>query len=257
MTHRHLFSSFVFVWLLLLSACSQEDIVKIDEQAELYMLSKDYVIAHRGYWNKWDVPENSRSALERALALKIYGVEFDVRQTNDGKLVVYHDATYNGLVIENSSYDELCTKTLANGETIPLLEEFLSIRNKADTSVKLIIDIKKCSIDSLVQQINEYGFQNEVIYITFTKSYCQQLAKLGYGASTYYSSNSTTPSEIKEMGFGGVCYNSTFLMANPDYIDTAKSLNIKIMVWTVNNYNSIHDYSLKGVYVITDNPKEF
>lgn len=256
MKSTHLFCSFIFA-LLLLSACSQEDVIQQMEEQEVPQLSQLYVIAHRGAWNNVDAPENSRIAFERALALKIYGVEFDVRQTKDGRLVICHDATFDGLKIENSSYDELLTRKLANGETIPLLEDFLSIRSKTETTVKLVIDIKNCRIVDLVEQIDKYGLQDEVLYITFTKSYCQQLEKLGYGENTYYSDNGTTPAEIKEMGFGGVCYKSTFLVANQEYIEAASSLNIKIMVWTVNSFNNIHDFSLKGVYVITDNPKEF
>lgn len=249
-----IFIYIVYSLALLLFACSKDEAIQfevetgIDTQLEL----QDYIIAHRGYWTKNSVPENSRIAFKRALALKIYGAEFDVRQTKDGKIVVCHDAEFGGMKISNSTYHQLCSKTLANGETIPLLEEFLNIRNNSNTQVKLIIDIKECDVADLVEQINNYRLQDQVDYITFTKSYCQQLVKLGYSANTFFSSNSTTPEEIKDMGFGGVCYKSTFLITKPEYIDAISSLNIKIMVWTVNSPIDIYDFCLKKVYVITD-----
>ena len=254
-----LFYSFLFFSLVLpFWACTPEEAIPIEEdQSEVHFLSQDYVIAHRGFWSKKGAPQNSRIAFERALGLKIYGVEFDVRQTIDGRLVICHDADFGGKTIDNSTYSELCASKLDNGETIPLLEDFLSIRRATETSVKLIIDIKKCSIIDLVQRIDEYDLQDEVVYITFTKRYCQQLAELDYGANAYYSNNNTTPEEIKELGFGGVCYSQSFLIDNLDYIDAANSLDLRIMVWTVNNSKSIHDFSSKKVYVITDYPEEF
>ena len=258
MTYTPLRFFLVLVLPLLWDACSKEEVIPAAEEREdTHLLSQDYVIAHRGFWNKKDAPQNSRAAFERALELRIYGVEFDVRQTIDGELVICHDADFGGMIIEKSTYNELCASRLANGETIPLLEDFLSIRRKADTQVKLIIDIKKCSIVDLVHLIEEYDLQDAVIYITFTKGYCHQLAELDYGANTYYSNNGTTTEDIKEYGFGGVCYRYTFLDENSELVVDASSLGIGIMVWTVNNPKKVHDYSVEKIYVITDAPEEF
>lgn len=267
------FSFVFFVFISLFPSCAHDELIQIEEQIEEQiedqnkdknkdqtepkLISKDFVIAHRGSWNGKDSPQNSMNAFEKALALNIYGVEFDVRQTKDGKLVIYHDELFNKISIGKSTYDEISLNKLSNGETIPLLRDFLSLRKQTKTDAKLIIDIKQCNIDDLVQLINEFDLQNEVVYITFTKTYCEQLANLGYGSNTFYSSNNITPTEIKELGFGGVCYKYTHLDINPSLIESAKSLDIKIMVWTVNNAKSIYDYSTKGVYVITDKPYEF
>lgn len=49
------------------------------------------VIAHRG--NSAHAPENTLEAFKQAVALKVDGVEFDVRLTADNQLVVIHDPT--------------------------------------------------------------------------------------------------------------------------------------------------------------------
>ncbi len=49
------------------------------------------VIAHRG--NSAHAPENTLEAFQQAVALKVDGVEFDVRFTVDRQLVVIHDPT--------------------------------------------------------------------------------------------------------------------------------------------------------------------
>ena len=45
------------------------------------------IIAHRGAWKEFNLPENSIAALQKAIEIKAYGSEFDVRRTLDGKLV--------------------------------------------------------------------------------------------------------------------------------------------------------------------------
>ena len=39
------------------------------------------VIAHRGAWKEFNLPENSIASLEKAIELKCDGAEFDVRRT--------------------------------------------------------------------------------------------------------------------------------------------------------------------------------
>ena len=65
------------------------------------------VIAHRGVWNNSDASQNSVASLNAALAMKVYGSETDVWSTTDGHLMINHDATINGINIENSTYDQV------------------------------------------------------------------------------------------------------------------------------------------------------
>ena len=97
--------------LICFISCSQEDYSAIIEGID----SSNYIIAHRGNWQDTSFPENSRAAIKSALLLDIYGVEFDVRQTKDGILVLNHDSVYYDLVISNSTYSDLLQKKLSNG----------------------------------------------------------------------------------------------------------------------------------------------
>ena len=54
------------------------------------------VIAHRGFWKTEGSAQNSITALEKAAEEKLYGSEFDVQVTLDGKLIVNHDAKFQG-----------------------------------------------------------------------------------------------------------------------------------------------------------------
>lgn len=249
---------FLLCFLFLVISCYNDDDYLTEKTiAESEISSKDFIIAHRGCWEYNIAPQNSRESLKRALALNIYGTEFDVRQTKDGLLVVNHDDIFNGLAIAQSTYLELCQYALSNGETLPLLEDFLDIKNKSASSVKLIVELKSCIVSDVVSLINQYSLQQQVEYISFSKSYCLQLVNMGYGNQTYYLSGNFTPAEIKEFGIGGIDYENSVFVNHPTYIDESKELGLKTIVWTVNNVNSVIDYISKGVIVTTDNPAKF
>ena len=243
--------------LLMLSISCSDDVVEESLSVEEISLAQNHIIAHRGAWNRIDAPQNSIESLKKALALKIYGTEFDVRQTKDGFFVINHDATYNGFEIAKSTFQELNQYTLSNGERLPLLEDFLEIKKNTSSNVRLIVELKQVNVDKLVDLINQYGLQEQVDYISFVKSYCEQLVQKGYGFKTYYLGGNMTPSDVKELGIGGINYNHSVFKNNPDYIDVAKVNGLKVLVWTVNDRNLIMDYIYKGVIVTTDYPEYF
>ena len=54
------------------------------------MSDKTIFFAHRGAHNDM-IPENSLLAFKRAIELEAQGVEFDIRRTKDGVIVINHD----------------------------------------------------------------------------------------------------------------------------------------------------------------------
>lgn len=89
------------------------------------------LITHRGlYNNEKGIPENSLSAFSLA-SQKGYAIEFDIRLTKDGKVVVLHDSTLKRMCgVDKKVYDltleELSEYNLLDtNEKIPTLEEML------------------------------------------------------------------------------------------------------------------------------------
>ena len=248
-----LFRGLLFALAMLLSGCSIVGGIDDDLNQEVTPFRK--VIAHRGYWGG-RVPENSRASLQRALTLNIYGTEFDVHETKDGKIVVNHDTTFWGDNISSSTYDELCKLSMPNGEKIPLLSDFLSIRRDAETSVILIIELKNCSVEKVVDLVAEYQLQDQVEYISFSLVSCQQLAALQYGNKTFYLGGDLTPLELKEQGILGFDYHYTVLQAHPEWIEEALDNGMRAMVWTVDDRNMINEFLQQNVYVTTNYPED-
>ena len=54
---------------------------------------KPQIIAHRGWSGRY--PENTIPAFEKALELPVDGLEFDLRRTADGEIVLSHEADVN------------------------------------------------------------------------------------------------------------------------------------------------------------------
>ena len=213
------------------------------------------VIAHRGCWSGDSLPQNSLASFRKALGLNIYGTEFDVRQTKDGKLVINHDATFHGLSIASNTYSYLCQYTLPNGETIPLLEDFIKAYLATDTNVLMIVELKSCKVNDVVNMLEHYQLIPNVLFISFSKKYCNQLVQKGYGPITCYLGGNMAPVEVQKVGYGGIDYSHTTFISHPEWISEAKTLGLWVGVWTVNGATDIQHYLTDSIIVTTDRPK--
>lgn len=102
----------------------------------LWAMPRMHIIAHRGA-SGYEY-ENSRAAFRRAVMLDADGVELDVHATQDGALVVHHDADLPGVgPIATLTRAEVRQIRIRNGETLPLLEEVLDLLGEHDAWIEL------------------------------------------------------------------------------------------------------------------------
>lgn len=99
---------------------------------------KQVVQAHRGASGYLYM--NTISAFDKAVEMKADAIELDIRKTKDGKIIVVHDPDYQGKLISDYDYDELCKVTEANGFIMPL---FIDVLNKYKGVILLDIEIKE------------------------------------------------------------------------------------------------------------------
>lgn len=215
------------------------------------------IIAHRGCWSGDSLPQNSLAAFRKALMLNILGSEFDVRQTKDGQLVINHDATYNGLTISTSTYSDLCKYQLSNGETIPLLEDFVKAYKECETEVFMVVELKSCNVDDVLSMLEKYEVLSNVLFISFSKNYCNKLVKKGYGPITYYLNGTMTPEAVLKAGYAGIDYRHSVFQKHPEWITEAQVLGLQTLVWTVNDTDLIRDYLSNDVVVTSDRAQDY
>lgn len=106
------------------------------------------IVAHRGGAMELgeSVPDNSIAALEYAEELGCYASECDIYVTKDNRVVVAHvdgDGKINGYYPFEATLDQLrAAGTLANGEQLPTLEDYLDNAMTEGSCTRLWLDIK-------------------------------------------------------------------------------------------------------------------
>lgn len=223
--------------------------------------ARSRVIAHRGYWQCAGSAQNSLASLRLADSLGVYGSEFDVHLTSDGKIVVHHDPHVGTLEIEKTTLAELQKTKLGNGETIPTLDSYLAEAEKL--GIRLIIEIKKQSTkaheDSLVrltvEKVRRHGLESRSEYISFSGNACMRLRSLCPDADVYYLNGDWTPAQVKARGLTGIDYKFDVLAKHPGWIDECHRLGLKVNVWTVDEAFSIDKFAKAGAdFITTDFP---
>lgn len=225
--------------------------------------NNNQVIAHRGAWKKNNLPENSVAALKEAIRLKCFGAEFDVHMTADEVLVVNHDPDYLGIRIETSTYKQLKSKKLPNGEQIPTLEKYLKEGMKQH-GTKLILEIKPSIVSQartialatkVVEMVKKVKAQEWVEYISFNYDALKQVLLLQPDAKVYYLNGEASPEKLKQDGFAGADYHFSVFQKN-DWLKKLNELGLVINAWTVNKTEDMQWLLAHKADFITTNEPE-
>ncbi|MEG0916521.1 MAG: glycerophosphodiester phosphodiesterase family protein [Myroides sp.] len=228
---------------------------------------KNKIIAHRGAWKEFNLPQNSVASLKKAIELKCFGTEFDVHLTKDHIAVVNHDADFLELNIETTNYNDLLIKELPNGEKLPTLNHFYS-EGLNQTETKLILEIKtseiggtdrtKQLIDVMVNKLPTNADPENLEFILFDFDSAVYLKNKLPAFFVHYLEGDKTAQEISESGLNGMDYNYNLLLADKNIIKAFKDLNLKTNSWTVNNLEIAKKFILQEIDCITtDYPQLF
>jgi len=228
---------------------------------------KNKIIAHRGAWKEFNMPQNSVASLKKAIELKCFGTEFDVHLTKDGIVVVNHDADFFGLNIETTNYNDLLIKELPNGEKLPTLNDFYSA-GLNQTVTKLILEVKtseiggidrtKLLIDVIVNELPTNANPEILEFILFDFDSAVYLKNKLPNFFVHYLEGDKTANEILKSGLSGMDYNYSLLLADKNIIKEFKDLNLKSNSWTVNNLEIAKEFISQEIDCITtDYPQLF
>ena len=230
----------------------------------LTAVAQPKIVAHRGYWRTDGSAQNSITSLQKAAAVGCYGSEFDVWLTADGVPVVFHDATIDGIRIEDTTFATLMNHRLQNGEFIPTLQQYLTEGSRIE-GCQLILEIKphrnevhdKRIADMCVELVRTLGLEKKTEYISFSKVVCQRLHEITPDSKVAYLNGELAPAQIKEMGLTGIDYNEKVFVKHPEWLQEAKQLGVEVNVWTVDGEENLrHHANLQGVDLITTNDPE-
>ncbi len=234
--------------------------------------SNPTIIAHRGA--SAYAPENTMAAFHKAIELSADGIEFDVKCTKDGEMVIIHDQTVDrttdgtGSVIEKN-LDDLRNldagssfATAFKGEKIPLLSEVLEeFANKLMMNIELTnySSIRDGLAEKAATLVKKMGIEESVFFSSFhpyNLILCRRILP------TVPVALLAIPGKI-----GWICRSRLMNWISPEiihpfykdidqkYIERQHRRNRKVNVWTVNTEMEIKKAIQDNVDgIITDDP---
>jgi glycerophosphoryl diester phosphodiesterase len=218
--------------------------------------SKPLLLGHRGCRNdsltrrNSDLPvENSLAAFEYALSQGCDGFEFDVRQTRDGRNVIWHDSCWNRLPIVATDYVRL---TGPKGDLLPTLDDVLQqFGHRAFLDIELKVRGAEISV---VEALRAVPPQRGYMLSSFLPDTLIRLRNidgslpLGYICERDYSLAIWRNIPIQTI-------LPRYDLVQQELIDEAHRLGCKVATWTVNSENQMLQLAEWGIDgLISDDP---
>jgi len=202
-----------------------------------------YQLAHRGYSDYF--PENTMSAFRYAFDTDFDGIETDVQQTKDGRLVLLHDykinrtSTGKGLLKDWLYHDLLKLKfsgKMKMNTTIPSLEELLCEAKESGKIVNLEIksDVLEGTAEKTVQMVKDMGVEKQVYYSSVNPEHLMTIKKLdpnAYCAMITERNYKQAKQLVIDHHFEGL--HARVKELTDDEIKDLKARGIAIGAWTV------------------------
>ena len=218
------------------------------------------IVGHRGAAGT--EPENTIRSIKKALACKVYAVEFDVHLTKDDHFVLSHDADLLRISRDKNSIRSLTLKQIQDietlsGEPIPTLKQVLKTIGK---KAKIFIELKDDFGARLLADVVESHADLDISITTFMHKQAAILIDLLPNIPVFVAENQN-PFEIlavaKSLGAAGVTLN--FWLLNPLTYWRLRRRNRSIMVYTVNSrfYAKLISILYPNTLVCTNFPDYF
>lgn len=227
------------------------------------------VWAHRGA--SAYAPENTMPAFKLAVEMGADGIELDVHESKDGKLMVIHDETVDrtsngrGRVVDMSC-QELKSLDFSYGfdqyanTRIPTLREVYGFIRGTNLSVNLEI---KCDVviywgiwEKVLQLEQEMGMQGRVHYSSFNHYVLRELQKLDPEASTglLYAQALLDPWVYAQYCRARAIHPYFSAITEcPGLLEGCRRANIDINAWTVNDEEMMRQLSDEDINAIITN----
>ncbi len=221
-------------------------------------------IGHRG--NGASYGENTMLSFKLAFLAGANGIEYDVRATKDGQLVVVHDETVNRTTngagaVSDYTYEELRQLNAGFIERIPLFEEVLfKFHDKAFQNVEIK---DKRIAEKILHTIECYGPPDAKNILVSAFDWDELKPITLANIPTALLADKEKIDELGEYGFiteasrrGASAINPEFTAVTPSLIFLARKAGLKVYSWTVDEPNDIARMKEFGVDgIISNYPK--
>ncbi len=226
-----------------------------------YKWLTDIFVAHRGYFDNIQIPENSIPAFERARENN-FGIETDVQMSKDGVLMVFHDDTLKRMtgaegLLSDFTFEQLRKLRLLDTDyVIPTFEEFLHSAGGVNLVVEIkthknIGEVEQKVVDALKNYTGNYCIESfDPFIVRWFRVNAPQIIR-GQLSTDYKGSNMAGWKKwllrnlafCKWNGSQFIAYDATHLKQNKKVKKFGKK--IPIICWTIRDqeqYDSLKDH---------------
>ncbi|UCC62288.1 MAG: hypothetical protein JSV36_16135 [Anaerolineae bacterium] len=220
------------------------------------------VVAHRGY--SAVAPENTVAAIDAAVGFADW-VEFDVRETLDGELILMHDSrlrrtTNGGGLVANSSLAHIRSLDAGlwfgdafAGEQVPTLAE--AIQASFSGGLVPLIERKTGSPSLYVDALHELGVAEDVVLQSFDWAFLANVhllaPEIALGALGSGQLNGVELSDLKASGVSIIAWKGTG--TSPSLVNQVHVQELDLFVWTIDQPGGILNFLELGVDGIISN----
>jgi glycerophosphoryl diester phosphodiesterase len=214
-------------------------------------------VGHRGA-GAYEI-ENTIESFKKAIDLGVNAIELDVRQSQDGKIIVCHDDNLKRLFgkelpVNKATLDEL--KQATENRIATLKEALRFIDRKVD---KILVELKETGYEKkILDLIRKEELDDNVILVSFLPECLAQVRSLNTGIETglIYTKLRNPVEAAQKLGAQYLVPLYRFIHTKD--IEKAHKYHLKVIVWTINTKEEAIKYIAKGVDgIATDKPDVF
>ena len=217
------------------------------------------IMGHRGA--PADEPENTLRSFRRALAVGVAAVELDVQLTKDGRLAVIHDETLDRTTngrgpVQDFTLAELKRLDAGRGEPVPSLEEvFDLVQGQAHLVVELKQPEAAGALLDFFQERRAFEFATVIsFWHPAVKALKEAEPRLNTGVLMV-----GCPAD--PVGLARAARADTLALnyryVNRELVDAAHQQDIKVMVWNIDDPETLKPYLAMNLDAIcTNRPRE-
>jgi glycerophosphoryl diester phosphodiesterase len=225
------------------------------------------VVAHRGHSSV--APENTIAAIERAVAAGVRAVEFDVRRTADGAIVLMHDKTVERTTDGSGAVADLNLGELERldagswkspefaGERVPTLRA--ALEHLRESKAYAVVEIKDRLIGTAVaREIAESGMGASATVISFDDRDLSETRAAMADLPTGLLTSDVTSADLlaaRARACGARIVDVAFRALSGEVVGSLRAAGMDVWAWTVNEPESIRTLAAWGVTAVTtDDP---
>jgi len=200
--------------------------------------------AHRGA--SGHATENTLLAFRMAVQMGADGIECDIRETRDGQLVIFHDATLQRMANQSRAIERCVlaklkqiaigqgTSLLGHTERIPTLSQLFK---NVESPCLLNLEIKKVTPERLLDEVYRHHAQKRVLLSSFDGAVLSQIRSLDSKIAIGYLLDGTMTTaivkEAREMNARSLHLNVKQITQS--VIERVHGEGFQIYAYTVNN----------------------